>query len=91
MPENWTTVAAQVGSNKFNDMTQQGTPNVGNEARLPTASDTMESLKARLRVVAEVRKEKVDGLRQAIETGTYEVLPKRIAAAMLADFGRKLV
>ena len=55
------------------------------------ASDAMDSLKARLRAVAAVRQHKVDGLRQAIETGTYEVLPQRIAAAMLADFGRKLV
>jgi flagellar biosynthesis anti-sigma factor FlgM len=91
LQENWTTVVGPVGSNKIKDMIQRGTPNAGDETRLPTASDTVDSLKARLRAVAEVRQHKVDGLRQAIETGTYEVLPQRIAAAMLADFGRKLV
>ena len=80
-----------VGSNKINDMAQQETPNAGDAAYLPTARDTMNSLKARLRAVAEVRQQKVDELRQAIQSGTYEVSPQRIAAAMLADFGCKLV
>jgi flagellar biosynthesis anti-sigma factor FlgM len=78
------------GSNKIHGMIQRVPLNAVDEARLSTGSDTIRGLKAQLNAVPEVRQQKVDGLRQAVESGSYEVSAQRIAAAMLADLGRKL-
>jgi len=58
--------------------------NATDVARLSTGSDAIQSLKARLADVPDVRRERVDSLRQAISAGTYQISPQAIAEAMLA-------
>jgi len=79
-----------VDSNKVADMIQQVPPTAIDEARLSTGSDAIQALKAQLNAIPDIRQQQVDGLRQAVESGTYQVSPQRIADAMLADLGRKV-
>ncbi len=53
-------------------------------AQLSTGSDSVQSLKAQLDSVPEVRQQRVDGLRQAIADGSFKVSPQRIAEAMMS-------
>ena len=56
-------------------------------AQLSTGSDAVQKLKAQLEQVSDVRQARVESLRQAIQDGSFKVLPERIAQAMLADDG----
>jgi flagellar biosynthesis anti-sigma factor FlgM len=70
---------------KTHDMTNQ--PPVGAEdvAHLSTGSDAVQTLKAQLDNIPEIRQQQVDSLKQSIAQGTYQMHPPQIAAAMLAD------
>lgn len=52
---------------------------------LSTGQDQVSTLIAELRNVPEVRREKVDALRTAIQRGEYHVTPEQTAAAMYRD------
>lgn len=54
-------------------------------AQLTTGTAALQQLKAQLAGVPDVRQEQVQALRQAVQNGTYEISPQRIANAMLAD------
>lgn len=53
-------------------------------AHLSTGSDAVQNLKARLANIPDVRQERVDSLRQAVSSGSFQVSPTSIAEAMLA-------
>lgn len=53
--------------------------------QLSTGSDALASLKAQLDGVPDIRQDKVQALRHALATGTYQVSPQAIAEAMIAD------
>ncbi|HUI82846.1 MAG TPA: flagellar biosynthesis anti-sigma factor FlgM [Candidatus Binatia bacterium] len=55
------------------------------EAHLSVGSDAVENLKAQLSSVSEVRQQRVEGLRRAIADGSFQISPREIAGAMLAD------
>jgi negative regulator of flagellin synthesis FlgM len=59
-------------------------------AHLSTGSDAVQTLRAQLDKVPEVRQQKVDSLKQAMAEGSYQVHPQQIAAAMFADRGINL-
>jgi flagellar biosynthesis anti-sigma factor FlgM len=48
-------------------------------------SDAVQTLKAQLDKVPEIRQQKVDSLKQAIAEGRHRRDPRQIAAAMFAD------
>jgi flagellar biosynthesis anti-sigma factor FlgM len=75
---------------KTHDMTNAPSANAEDIAHLSTGSDAVQTLKARLDQVPEIRQQKVDSLKQAIAEGSYRMCPQRIAAAMLADGGLNL-
>jgi flagellar biosynthesis anti-sigma factor FlgM len=50
-----------------------------------TGSAAVETLKARLNQVPDIRQQRVDSLKQAMAEGRYHLHPQQIAAAMLAD------
>jgi flagellar biosynthesis anti-sigma factor FlgM len=52
---------------------------------LSTGQDRVSTLISELRNVPEVRQEKVDALRAAIQRGEHQVAPEQIAAAMYRD------
>jgi negative regulator of flagellin synthesis FlgM len=54
-------------------------------ANLSTGSDAVQQLKANLDSVPDVRQQRVSDLRRAIGNGTFQVSPRQIADAMLAD------
>lgn len=58
---------------------------VGDDAGLLEDSVTLSSLATKALESPEVRQDKVDGLRQAIQNGQYSVDPYQVAEAMLND------
>jgi flagellar biosynthesis anti-sigma factor FlgM len=52
---------------------------------LLTDQETIEALKANLKGLPEVRWERVDALRQAVQNGTFQVTDHQLADAMLDD------
>jgi len=56
------------------------------QARLSVDHATIKSLKSKLDNVPEVRSEKVEALRQAIQEGQYSVTAEQVAGAMYAEF-----
>lgn len=75
---------------KTHDMIQAPSANAEDVAQLSTGSDAIQTLKAQLDNVPEIRQQKVDSLKQAIAQGTYTLHPQQIAAAMLAEGGLNL-
>ncbi|HYH00176.1 MAG TPA: flagellar biosynthesis anti-sigma factor FlgM [Terriglobales bacterium] len=57
------------------------------EARISLDQARVRSLEAEIGRLPEVRKEKVEALRQAMAQGAYRVDAEQIAEAMSADFG----
>ncbi len=55
-----------------------------------TGSVVVQTLKAHLDKLPEIRQQKVDLLKQAIAEGRYQTHPQQIANAMLADEGLDL-
>lgn len=58
-------------------------PHVEDKASLSTDTLNLSSLEAKVQAAPEVRQEKVEALRQAIQNGEYEVDPQKIAHAIL--------
>lgn len=52
------------------------------QAQLSVDSGTMQSLKASLSQLPEVRQDRVDALRQAVSSGTYQVSDQQLSDAM---------
>jgi flagellar biosynthesis anti-sigma factor FlgM len=70
---------------KIRDMTNPPSASAEDVAHLPTVSDAVQTLKAQLDKVPEIRQQKVDSLKQAIAEGRHRRDPRQIAAAMFAD------
>ncbi len=58
-------------------------PNVEDKASLSTDTLSLTSLEATALAAPEVRQDKVEALRQAIQNGEYKVDPQKIAHAIL--------
>jgi negative regulator of flagellin synthesis FlgM len=56
---------------------------VEDKASLSTDTLSLSSLEAKVQAAPEVRHDRVDALRQAIQNGEYEVDPQKIAHAIL--------
>ena len=55
------------------------------QAQLSVDSDTVQQLKANLSQVPEVRQERVNALRQAMSSGSYQVSDQQLSDAMGSD------
>ena len=55
-----------------------------------TWSVAVQTLKAHLDEVPDIRQQRVDSLKQAMAEGRYQLYPQQIAAAMFADGGLDL-
>jgi flagellar biosynthesis anti-sigma factor FlgM len=75
---------------KTQDVTNRPSASAEDVAHLSTGSDAVQTLKAQLDKVPDIRQQKVDSLKQAIAAGTYQMYPQRIADAMFADGGLNL-
>jgi len=60
-----------------------GASHVEDKASLSTDTLSLSSLEAKVQASPEVRQDKVEALRQAIQNGEYEVDPQKIAHAIL--------
>jgi negative regulator of flagellin synthesis FlgM len=89
MPELDRSKGATSGS-KTQDVTNRPPASAEDVAHLSTGSDAVQTLKAQVDQVPEIRQQKVDSLKQAIAQGTYQMHPQQIAAAMFADGGLNL-
>ncbi len=89
MPELDRSKSTTSGS-KTQDMTNRPPANAEDVAHLSTGSDAVQTLKAQLDKVPEIRQQKVDSLKLAIAEGTYQIHPQQIAAAMFAGGGLNL-
>jgi len=81
-------VSSKVGS--ANAAKVQGQSNeilTEDAADFSTDQQKVQDLKAQLANLPDVRQEKVDQLRNAIQSGTYDVSPGKIADAMVRDLG----
>jgi negative regulator of flagellin synthesis FlgM len=59
------------------------------ETQLSVDSSTIQQLNANLSQVPEIRQERVDALRQAVSSGSYEVSDQQLSDAVASDlFGR---
>jgi len=88
MPELGRSGEAAAGT-KPGDVTNLAAPDAEDVAHLSSGSDAVQKLKLQLDALPEVRQQRVEALRQAISDGTYKISPQGIAAAMLAELGRK--
>ena len=89
MPELDRSKSTTTGS-KTHDMTNRPLASAEDVTHLSTGSDAVQTLKAQLDKVPEIRQQKVDSLKQAIAQGSYQMYPQQIAAAMFADGGLNL-
>ena len=89
MPELERSQGAACGA-KTHAMTNRPAANSEEVAHLSTGSEAMQTLKAQLDKVPELRQNKVDSLKQAIADGSYQMSPQKIADAMLGDGGLNL-
>jgi len=55
------------------------------EAQLSVANATVQQLKANLSQVPEVRQDRVDALRQAVNSGSYQVSDQQLSDAIGSD------
>ena len=60
-----------------------GAANVEDKASLSVDTLSLSSLEAKVQATPEVRQDKVEALRQAIQNGEYKVEPDKIAHAIL--------
>ena len=89
MPELGRSSEAASGT-KTADMTKAAPPDAEDVAHLSSGSDAVLRLKVQLDTVPDIRQERVEALRQAINDGTYQISPQAVATAMLADSALKL-
>jgi len=61
------------------------------QAKLSVNRDTIQQLKSSLSQVPEVRQDRVDALRQAINSGTYQVSDQQLGDAMANDLLGKVI
>jgi len=61
------------------------------QAQLSVDNSTMQSLKASLSRMPEVRQERVDALRQAISSGSYQVSDQQLSDAISSDLLGRVV
>ncbi len=59
----------------------------GDHATLNSASSSVASLVTKALQTPEIRQDKVDAVRQSISNGSYQIDPKQIADAMIANKG----
>jgi len=71
-------------------MPERSLADVEDVTHLFTWSAAVQTLKAQLDKVPEIRQQRVDSLKQAMAEGRYQMHPQQIAAAMLADGGLNL-
>jgi len=76
--------AAQAGQPA---VTEQVSPSADDIAHLSTGADAVQTLKAQLDQLPDVRQSRVESVRQAISNGSFKVSPAQIAGAMLASPG----
>jgi flagellar biosynthesis anti-sigma factor FlgM len=86
MPELDRSTSAAAGS-KAQDATERSLADV---THLFTGSVVVQTLKAHLDKLPEIRRQKVNSLKQAIAEGKYQTHPQQIADAMFADGGLDL-
>jgi flagellar biosynthesis anti-sigma factor FlgM len=82
--------ASAVAGSKTQDMPERSLADVEDVTHLFTWSAAVQTLKAQLDKVPEIRQQRVDSLKQAMAEGRYQMHPQQIAAAMLADGGFNL-
>jgi negative regulator of flagellin synthesis FlgM len=77
----------QVGRSGSTSQSNRSTPaSAGqDEAQLSVDNDTIQSLRASLAQVPEVRQERVAALRQAVSQGSYQVSDQQLGDAMAND------
>jgi flagellar biosynthesis anti-sigma factor FlgM len=61
------------------------------QAQLSVNNDTMQQWKANLSQLPEVRQERVDALRQAMSTGSYQVSDQQLSDAIGSDLLGKVI
>jgi negative regulator of flagellin synthesis FlgM len=64
------------------------TPNVEDKASLSVDTLSLSSLQAKALAAPEIRQDKVEALRQAIQNGDYRVEPDKVARAILDQNNR---
>lgn len=74
-----------VAGNRDQHMTGPSSADVEDVRYLFPGDAAVETLKAQLDKVPEIRQQRVDWLKQAIAEGRYQMHPQKIAAAMLAE------
>ncbi len=79
---NGSATAAPVGQT---EVSNQPGVSLDDVAQLSTGSDAIQKLKTQLEAVPDVRQQRVEGLRQAISEGSFQVSPEHIADAILGD------
>ena len=84
MPELDRSTSAAAGS-KAQDVKQRSLAEAEDVTHLFTGSAVVQTLKAHLGKLPEIRQQKVDSLKQAIAEGRYQTHPQQIADAMFAD------
>ena len=57
------------------------------QAQLSIDTQTVQGLKAQLSHVPEIRQDRVDALRQAVKSGTYQVSDQQISDAIESELG----
>jgi flagellar biosynthesis anti-sigma factor FlgM len=83
MPELNRSSSSSDVSNAGRDLGAGNVTSDADEANLSTGSEAIQQLKSSLDGVPDVRQERVNSLRQAINDGTFQVSPTRIAEGML--------
>ena len=61
------------------------------QAQLSVDNNTIQQLKANLSQVPEVRQERVDALRQAVSSGSYQVSDQQLSDAIGSDLLGKVI
>jgi len=61
------------------------------QAQLSVDSETIQRLRSNLSQVPEVRQERVDALRQAVGSGSYQVSDQQLSDAISADLLGKVI
>jgi flagellar biosynthesis anti-sigma factor FlgM len=89
MPELDRSPSATSGA-KTHDLTSRPSAIAEDSAMLSTGRDAVQTLKAQLDQIPEIRQQKVESLRQALAEGRYQAHPQQIAAAMVAEGGLNL-
>jgi flagellar biosynthesis anti-sigma factor FlgM len=77
--------SGSAAANAAEDNMEPGGTGAVDVANLSTGSDAVQQLREHLDGIPDVRQERVNGLRQAISQGTFQVSPGKIADAMLAE------